>query len=238
MNVLSPLDVFTDEFFQQLLDGTAERYGFHRIENPDTPTESPIEDELEHMICKCTPDGSRVTRQFRVPTYRGTFRIDFGVQMGNRIVGFEADGRKYHDWRRDIFRDAVILGDSNVEAIYRIEGPDIYYRLETALYILGRCRPNLFSARGVDIFEAMSECRGDDFYSEDTEDGIYASYDYVDCDDNKHHRRITLRCLSREHRDFQFMVDAAKRYRQVKTEDLSSFTLQELMQRLRTMTSG
>ena len=229
MKISSGADIFTDEFLQQILDGTYERYGFERIENPTTPTESPLEDELEHMICKCTPKGSRITRQFRVPTYRGIFRIDLAVQMIDRTIGFEADGRQYHDWGRDIFRDAVILSESNIEAIYRIEGPDIYYRLETALYILGRCRAGLFDERGINIFESMSECRGDDFHSNETDDGLYAHYDYVDSKNKKHHRWIKIRCLSRNHHDFQFMVDAAKRFREVKTEDLASFTLRQLM---------
>ena len=224
---ISAAELMTDEWFQKLINGEFEPYGHDRILNPEVPTESPIEDELEHVLCKSIPDGSRVTRQFKVPTYRGVFRIDFVVHTKNRLIGFECDGRQYHDWRRDIFRDAVILSESDLKAIYRLEGPDIYYRLETALHILGQCRHGLFSERAMENLWALSECRDDVDIDED-EEGFYAHYTHVDHNEESHDRRIHIRRLSRDHRDFQFMVDAAKRYRNVRTENLSSFTLQEL----------
>lgn len=219
-----------NQFMESILKGTFEPYGLDRVINPTTPTESPLEEELEYGICKYSPDGTRIIRQYEVPTYRGTFRLDFVAKRKNRLIGFECDGRQYHDWRRDIFRDAVILNETNIEAIYRIEGPDIYYRLETALYILGNAVPLIFSERGMENLWALSECR-DDAQVDKHEEGIIAHYTFEDEDEVSHHRRIYIRSLSRDHHDFSMMVEAAKRYRNVKTEELSATVLAEALKR-------
>jgi hypothetical protein len=217
-----------DIFMESLIKGTFEPEGLDRVVNPETPRESPLEKDLEYGICKYSPHGTRIIRQYDVPTYRGTFRLDFVARRKDRLIGFECDGRQYHDWRRDIFRDAVILSETNIEAIYRIEGPDIYYRLETALYILGNHVPLMFSERGMENLSALSECR-DDAHVHQDEEGIIARYDYEDHNEVIHHRRIHIRSLSRDHYDFAMMVDAAKRYRHVPTEALSTMMLAEAM---------
>ncbi len=184
----------------ELLSGNFKPMGLGRVVNRDVPLESPIEYELERVLCKYTPEGTRVHRQYRVPTYRGTFRLDLVIQIGKSIIGFEADGKEYHDWSRDIFRDAIILEKTNIDAIYRITGPDVYYRLETALYIISEVNPSLFSDRGRENLWCLSECRDKLELQTDTE-GIYGHYIYVDEESEEHYRRIHIRRLSRRHNE-------------------------------------
>ncbi len=221
-------DIISDSEFQELLNGRAELYGDHRVLNPEIPLESPIEYELERVLCKFIPDGARVQRQFKVPTYRGTFRLDLVVKIGDSLIGFEADGKEYHDWSRDIFRDAIILDKTKIEHIYRITGPDVYYRLETALLMLGRHDQKLFSQRGMDGLWALSECR-DDLEFDSDEEGIYGHYHYVDEDSERHYRRVHVHCLSRRHANFYDMIRFAKERRDIKLEKLWSEAIVERM---------
>jgi len=221
---LSPADIFTQEWFTRFLTGTLERYGLDRVLNPEEPLESPIEYELERVLCKYIPEGARMIRQLRVPTYRGTFRVDMVVRHVNSIVGFEADGKEYHDWTRDIFRDAIILKKSNIKRIYRITGPDVYYRLETALFMIGKAVPGLFSERGMADLWCLSECRDDLHFETDTE-GIYGNYVYVDEEGEEHYRRIHVRCLSPKHENFHDMLEFAYQHRSVKLDKLWNLSI-------------
>jgi DNA helicase-2/ATP-dependent DNA helicase PcrA len=55
----------------------------------------------------------------------GPYRLDFLVTIGTRLVGVEADGRGFHDSRRDAERDQV-LTRLGVERVLRFTGSQIF----------------------------------------------------------------------------------------------------------------
>ena len=217
-------------------DGTYEPEGLDCVVNPEVALESPLEYELEWALTKYIPKGALITRQFKVPTYRGTFRVDLVIQTKQGLIGFECDGRDYHDWTRDIFRDAIILNYSKIESIYRIAGPDIYYRIATALYVIGRRVPSVFSEHGMKNLWALSESR-EFAYTDHDDEGIYARYTFIDEDEKQYDRKIYIRSLSRKHRDYSLMLAIAKTYRSAKTEELWSIAMRELMGRTHSQTT-
>jgi hypothetical protein len=131
-----------------------------QLPNPETPNcgaamqhyrppyDSPIEDALAWTLSKHLEPSIELQPQFEVPSFAGTFRLDFLAVGGGRQIGLECDGRKYHGYTRDMFRDSIILGSTSIDAIYRFRGSDISHRLEDALYSLSTLEPDLFSARG------------------------------------------------------------------------------------------
>ena len=85
-------------------------------------------------------------------------------------IGFECDGKEYHDSSRDDWRDAMILGGGHVDSIFRFRGCDLTYHLEDLLFIVSRYEPNIFSKRGLLNLSnlASSFIRNRDFQLTDT----------------------------------------------------------------------
>ena len=112
------------------------------------PYDSPIEEVFAYAIVKYLDADVDFHTQYPVETLCGRFRLDFVAEVGARKVGFECDGAEFHDEGHDEWRDAMILGDHKVDAIYRLRGTDIHRRLDDCLHLLARLEPELFSERG------------------------------------------------------------------------------------------
>lgn len=112
------------------------------------PYESPIEDSFAWEFAKHLDPAHDLQKQVEVNTIVGGFRLDFLVVTSQRKIGIECDGKEFHDYTRDMFRDAIIIGCSDIESIYRFGGKDICFHLNDALYTLTLREPDLFSSRG------------------------------------------------------------------------------------------
>src|SRR5205809_6465674 len=112
------------------------------------PYESPIEDMFAWALTKHINPDLELQKQVDVDTCVGRFRLDFLATSQSRKIGLECDGREYHSYDRDMFRDSIILGSSPIDAIYRFGGAAINYSLDDALYVLSTVEPFLFSQRG------------------------------------------------------------------------------------------
>jgi len=113
----------------------------------DPPYESPLEEEFAWNIVKYLRNDVTFEKQVEVDTICGRFRIDF-VCRGTMRIGFECDGQEYHDKCRDEWRDAMILGDDQLDVIFRLRGQDLHYHMTDCLYLLSRWEPSIFSGRG------------------------------------------------------------------------------------------
>jgi hypothetical protein len=121
------------------------------------PYDSPIEDEFALTYTKYINENVDFRAQEIVYTKCGQFRIDFIVELEDkRKIGIKCDGEEFHDKSRDEWRDAAILGDTDVYGMYRINGADIQYHLEDVLYILSIWEPQLFSERGRNILKRIA----------------------------------------------------------------------------------
>jgi len=120
------------------------------------PYDSPLEDDFAFNITKYLEPSLSLVPQYEVDTICGKFRIDFVVQGPGGLTGFECDGKEFHDRSRDEWRDAMILGTKTVNAIYRLRGSDVYYRIEDILYLVSKWNPELFSMRGLLNLETLA----------------------------------------------------------------------------------
>jgi hypothetical protein len=111
--------------------------------------ESPLEEDFAYHLTKYLDTTISLIPQHEVSTICGTFRIDFVAQGPAGLIGFECDGKDFHERDRDEWRDAMILGTKSVDAIYRLRGSDIYYHIEDIIYIIARWNTELFSQRGL-----------------------------------------------------------------------------------------
>lgn len=112
------------------------------------PYDSPIEDMFAWSLAKYMNPDLALHTQVEIDTFAGRFRLDFLATSPNCKIGLECDGKEYHRYDRDMFRDSIILGATSIDAIYRFGGAAIHYSLDDALYTLSTVEPGLFSPRG------------------------------------------------------------------------------------------
>ena len=127
------------------------------------PYDSPIEDIFVRYYERYAALSAKLTPQKEVKTICGNFILDFLIEdeAGYR-VGIECDGKEFHEESRDEWRDAMILGDSHVDVMYRLRGSDINFYIEDILYILSKLEPDLFRERANKNLEilASTEAKG------------------------------------------------------------------------------
>jgi len=114
----------------------------------EPPYDSPIEDAFAKYAEKYFSLDVALKEQVEVKTICGKFRLDFVVVGSNgKLTGIECDGKDFHEESRDEWRDAMILGTSNIDEIYRISGKEITYRIEDVFFALSKWSPWLFDDR-------------------------------------------------------------------------------------------
>jgi len=110
--------------------------------------DSPIEDLFYYDIQKVIPDDATMQRQFECPTALGNFRLDFILELPGRRVGFECDGKDFHESEKDSVRDRAIVDAGHVERIYRLRGYDIHFHVHDAFDLIAARDKEIFSVRG------------------------------------------------------------------------------------------
>lgn len=143
----------------------------------EPPYDSPIEDGLAYHLVKYIHVQAKLCRQFQILQYR----LDFLIEIDGRAIGIECDGRRYHNWIKDMERDGAILAAApDIAAIYRFPGSAIYAHLEDALFGLANHEPGMFSHRGATNLETLAsiECR-DAIRLAGEQLGDFAHWDYL-----------------------------------------------------------
>ena len=117
--------------------------------NYNPPYDSPIEDVFAWGILKHMDTTTELKPQVEAKTICGTFVLDFvATTTCGRKVGFECDGKEFHDTYRDEWRDAMILGAVHVDSIIRMRGCDLHHQINNVLWIASEWEPSVFSDRG------------------------------------------------------------------------------------------
>ena len=161
--------------------------------NGKPTTSSPIEEIVAWALPKYLDPSVEIIREYPV-TYRGTeFRLDFLLRHSSGLYGLECDGNKFHRGFRDSFRDACILGVSDVTAIYRMAGKDIHSHVETALHLIATDVPAVFTSRSRTNLATLSQFRD--------ESSIYRSYDHVSAFHDATEREFVVMKLDRSEED-------------------------------------
>jgi very-short-patch-repair endonuclease len=115
----------------------------------EPPYDSPLEDIFAWNLAKYLKPDAKLHKQVEAATLAGTFRLDLVVEYKSEKIAFECDGKEFHGASRDEWRDAMILGDSHVNTIYRLRGSDVIYHTEDCLYVISCLEPRIFSERGL-----------------------------------------------------------------------------------------
>jgi len=112
--------------------------------DPFSLTESPIEESFLLGIRKFLTQEIEIIPQYWVKTPHGNFRLDFVFKIpGGKSICFECDGQDYHEMYKDFIRDVLVLQHSDISEIIRINGFGINFALESCLYFIFKCHPDL-----------------------------------------------------------------------------------------------
>lgn len=123
---------------------------------PLATLDSPIETLLDYELSKYVDNDARIISQYPVRTQCGTRLIDFVLERDSVRIGIECDGRDFHIYERDLWRDAVILGTGRIDAMYRLSGSMITNQPEDCLFFIARNSPRMFSERGRTNLERLA----------------------------------------------------------------------------------
>lgn len=149
-----------------------------RIRNCQLFFESPIEEYFAEAADKYFRESVDLHSQVEVPTTHGIFRLDFVAAHAGRIVGLEMDGAEFHDYARDLVRDALIPSSSGIDTIYRFRGTDLVGRLEDSLLMLLIAEPEWFDERATLVLTRISSLL-------DPEGEVRTSSEYFDVDNSR-----------------------------------------------------
>jgi hypothetical protein len=118
---------------------------------------SPIERRFEERFLDFKANGVAIERQYVIETVCGLFRLDFLICYKDYKIGIECDGQAFHNYEKDFWRDALILGTKRVDDIVRISGTKINYYIDADLYQLGKWFPWMFSGRNLVALEQLAK---------------------------------------------------------------------------------
>ena len=131
--------------------------GFYKIKPEfEPPYDSPIEESFAYNIVKYLDESVTFKKQVPADTACGRFRLDFMAHKSGRCIGFECDGKEFHNSKRDSWRDALILETGAVEVIYRFLGENLTYNMNDCLFVLAVYEPQLFSERGLQNLKVLA----------------------------------------------------------------------------------
>ncbi|HEY9507332.1 MAG TPA: hypothetical protein VIQ27_15275 [Gemmatimonadales bacterium] len=143
----------------------------------DDRPQSPLEELFLHGAQKYAYPDLTVLSQQPVETPHGNFFLDVqGTTKGGRVLGFELDGREYHDAERDLWRDAAILATGHCEAIYRITGRDLVRQAARVWYLLSRLERAIVSDRNRQVLEQLAGRDRPETVIELSEDGAWMQF--------------------------------------------------------------
>lgn len=119
------------------------------------PYESPIEQLLLVKLGGHLARSVVVTTQVPFATRLGNFRVDALMALGDVRVALECDGKEYHDWRRDQFRDSMLLGEGHVTDVCRFTGSQIVSDTFACIRAIALWFPEFFTERGLEFCEVQ-----------------------------------------------------------------------------------
>lgn len=112
------------------------------------PYESPIEKILGEMLEKYTAGSPAVILpQVEIQTTGGLFILDFLVVINGRKYAVECDGKEYHGYYPDLYRDAMLLCEEYINEMVRFSGKDLNAFPHACALFLGKLIPGLVSAQ-------------------------------------------------------------------------------------------
>lgn len=107
--------------------------------------ESPAEECLGERLRSAADPTAKYQTQVWVDTWAGPFRLDILlIDKNGRRIAVEVDGKDFHEPVRDHWRTVFIVGDRQVDVVYRVPARDLKINLVGVLAGLAAVEPLCF----------------------------------------------------------------------------------------------
>ena len=117
--------------------------------------DSPIEENLGELFAKYNDPYSdiAVLPQVAVQTSGGRFILDFLIIANGHKYAVECDGKEYHKYYHDLYRDSLLLGEDFIDEMIRFRGKDLSFLPNACLLFLGKLIPDFLSEKQLTAVE-------------------------------------------------------------------------------------
>lgn len=173
-------------------------------------TESPIEEIFAREISSKVKPEVKATTQYELTACGISFRMDFVLEYEGRKIGIECDGKEFHNYAKDLWRDAIILGDEKLDAIYRFSGKEIIGKIDACIYIMYFNDREFFDAEKVKILEYSLT---DSLFREQPKmlmEDIIVTDEFEFCRGVKHEKTLTASRRTKDTRKSKMIFDACR----------------------------
>jgi len=126
------------------------------VYEPFAQYDSPIENEFGAELYRHLKQRYKLQPQYEANTICGKFFLDFLIEVNGQKIGFECDGKEFHDPDHDEWRDAMILGSGSAHIVYRFKGKDIRHYRHECIFLIACWHPEIFSPRGLQRLQAIA----------------------------------------------------------------------------------
>lgn len=117
--------------------------------------ESPLEEIFLQQFEKFVNDRFEIIPQYEIRNSAGIFRLDFLLKSTDYMVGIELDGKEFHDEWKDEWRDAIMLGNEQVDCIYRFRGKDVTTYIHECIFAMFVNDHKLFDSRYTQVSKSL-----------------------------------------------------------------------------------
>ena len=156
----------------------------------DSPIERLVGEQMEKFV---DYDIAKITPQYEIQTSGGFFILDFLIEVDGIKYAIECDGKEFHEYFADLYRDAWLLGEKHIDEMIRFRGQDIVsYPNLCMLYLFYSIR-NLFYERYENVFEM--EARNERWLKhQDTDPEGEHFYDEIDWQKSNNCEDVVITC--------------------------------------------
>lgn len=110
--------------------------------------DSPIEMELAEKFSKYVNKNSiKIIPQVEIQTVGGLFILDFLIFSNGKKYAIECDGKEFHEYYADLYRDTMLLSNMFIDEMIRLRGEDIVNIPSSCIFILNNIIPNFMLDR-------------------------------------------------------------------------------------------
>ena len=131
--------------------------------------DSPIERKIGELLGKYVDfTHFDIIPQYEVHSSGGVFFLDYLVKGKKCKYAIECDGKDYHEYYADLYRDAWLLGENHINEMIRFTGRDLVRCPSVCMYFLHKTIPGLIKERSVHVID--TEARNERWNIQQKED--------------------------------------------------------------------
>ena len=136
--------------------------------------DSPIERIIGECLGKHVDFGNcKIIPQYEVHSTGGTFFLDYLIETKGHKYAIECDGKEFHEYFADLYRDAWLLGEKHIDEMIRFTGSDLFRCPSFCMLFLYNAIPGLMTERNAQIIETKARNERWEIQQKEDPEGVH-----------------------------------------------------------------